>query len=96
MFAIIPAVERAALDNLCQLARLRLDDAETEQFAQKFESLLGFVASMQDYQPRSAEPPLTSAAHLDLRKDNPQAFPWASGTKHSYQVPMIINFEEEG
>lgn len=89
-------VDKASLDDLCELARLRLDAGETEAFVQKFEGLLAFVEAIREYEPVSGEPPLTSGERLLPRKDNPQDFAWPRGTRHDYRVPRIINFEGEG
>jgi aspartyl/glutamyl-tRNA(Asn/Gln) amidotransferase C subunit len=88
-------VDRNTLDALCQLARLRLDDAETDAFAEKFNGLLSFVERICKYEPNSADTALSSGAQLMLRKDKPQSFGWSPTTQHDYRVPAVINFEGE-
>jgi Asp-tRNA(Asn)/Glu-tRNA(Gln) amidotransferase C subunit len=89
-------MDRALLGTLCELSRLRLDAAEADAFAQKFEGLLHFVERVQSYEPQSSAPPLTAGSHVELRKDVEAPFPWPAGTVHDYRVPKVIDFEGEG
>jgi Asp-tRNA(Asn)/Glu-tRNA(Gln) amidotransferase C subunit len=84
------------LEELCGLARLRLDAAEAEAFSAKFAGLLDFVETIREYEPRSTDPPLAPANPLQLRKDTARDFAWQPGLLHSYQVPRVIDFEGEG
>jgi Asp-tRNA(Asn)/Glu-tRNA(Gln) amidotransferase C subunit len=89
-------VDSATLNELCGLARLRLDAAEAEAFAAKFDGLLAFVDKIREYEPQSSEPPLTTGEALRLRPDSALRFKWPDGTHHAFRVPRIINFEGEG
>jgi aspartyl/glutamyl-tRNA(Asn/Gln) amidotransferase C subunit len=90
----IAAMEAELLENLCGLARLRLDAAEKEAFAAKFERLLGFVELVQATELKDV--PVVDAAVLELRRDIEQDFSWSTGWKRDYRVPKVIDFEGEG
>jgi aspartyl/glutamyl-tRNA(Asn/Gln) amidotransferase C subunit len=89
-------VEAELLENLCALARLRLDAEEKEAFASKFERLLGFVEQVQ----ATSVPGDAGEAHdtpiLDLRRDIETDFGWPASWRHDYRVPKVIDFEGEG
>lgn len=87
-------MEAGVLVNLCGLARLRLDDAEKEAFAAKFERLLGFVEHVQTAELDDVS--VTDSTVLDLRRDITQDFNWPAGSQHDYRVPKVIDFEGEG
>jgi Asp-tRNA(Asn)/Glu-tRNA(Gln) amidotransferase C subunit len=88
-------VDRELLDNLCGLARLRLDPPEVAAFAEKFGRLLEFVQRTQSYEPLSTGPPHTSSESLVARKDVEVDFTWPRPASHDYRVPRIIDFEGE-
>jgi Asp-tRNA(Asn)/Glu-tRNA(Gln) amidotransferase C subunit len=87
-------MEAELLENLCGLARLRLDEAEKTAFAAKFGRLLEFVEHVQGAE--FDDPPVTDSQVLELRRDIELDFEWPAGWKHDYRVPKVIDFEGEG
>jgi Asp-tRNA(Asn)/Glu-tRNA(Gln) amidotransferase C subunit len=83
-------------EHLCGLARLRLDEAEVQEFEAKFARLLEMVESLAAWEPGDAEDAASQAAGLKLRQDTAADYVWPPDTRHSYKVPMIIDFEGEG
>lgn len=92
-------VDKAAVKQLCTLARIDLSASEEEEFATKFNSLLSFVEQLLAYNspdaPSEAEKAeRASAEHqLELRLDKPSPFVWPEGSEHNYRVRRVINFE---
>ena len=78
--------------HLCELARLRLDDQEAQDLERKFNRMLEMVDSLAAWEPRDSKS-AGDGKGLELRQDIVRAYEWPEGTKHSYRVPTIIDFE---
>lgn len=82
-------------EHLCGLARLRLDEAEVQEFEAKFARLLEMVDSLSTWEAQDSAAADGQMSGLKLRQDVAVDYVWPEGTQHVYKVPMIIDFEGE-
>ena len=79
--------------HLCELARLRLDEADEQEFEAKFTRLLEMVDSLAAWEPQDGTGDSGQGPRLQLRSDTAVPFSWPLDTLLDYRVPMIIDFE---